>query len=96
MTDRRPDLQSLIDGPFLGVDKRRKTTGRSTPLPRGHVLPPGSGPVGETCGSCRHLFRNHMAKTYLKCELNRARWTGGGASDVRAKDAACAKWESKA
>jgi len=69
--------------------ERRK---RKEPKPSGHVARPGSGPAGETCGSCEHLFRNKMAKTYLKCELASAIWTGGRKSDVRAKDAACAKW----
>lgn len=67
---------------------------RKDPLPRGHIMSPGTGPKGETCGSCEHLFRNQMAKTYLKCELNRVRWTGGRATDVRAKDQACSKWEA--
>jgi hypothetical protein len=62
---------------------------------RGHMAPPGTGPKGETCGSCRHLYRNHMAKTYLKCELNRAKWTGGGGTDVRARDEACSHWKPK-
>lgn len=66
---------------------------RSTPLPRGHAFRPGTGSTGETCGSCKHLYRRHMAKTYLKCALNEKNWTGGGASDVRAKDPACKFWE---
>lgn len=93
--EKPSDLQSLIDGPFLGRGAVKKASGRSSPVPRGHVLPPGSGPAGETCGSCRHLARVVLAKTYRKCGLNRANWTGGGATDVRARDAACAKWEAK-
>lgn len=89
------DLQSLIDGPYLGQGKRSKPAGRSTPMPRGHVMPPGSGPPAETCGTCRHMARVALARTYRKCGLNRANWTGGGATDVRAKDPACVKWEPK-
>ena len=59
-----------------------------------HAAVPGTGPSGETCKSCRHLFRNRLAKTYLKCELVRQFWTGGGATDVKARDAACSKWET--
>jgi hypothetical protein len=70
--------------------KRRKPTAK-----RGHIALPGTGPVGETCGSCAHLYRIQMAKTYLKCGLARAYWTGGAGSDVRAGDAACSKWEAK-
>jgi hypothetical protein len=71
----------------------RKGLLRRSPVPRGYVMPPGTGPEGETCGSCKHLYRNQMSKVYLKCNLNRAKWTGGGASDIRAKSPACKKWE---
>lgn len=63
--------------------------------PRGHAFTPGSGPAGETCGSCAHLHRRVWSGTYLKCARNRANWTKGRASDVRAGDAACRHWERK-
>jgi len=66
---------------------------RTTPLPRGHAAPPGSGPQGETCGSCEHIFRKSLSKTYIKCALARARWTGGGGTDIRVRDPACRLWE---
>jgi hypothetical protein len=65
---------------------------------RGHAAFPGSGPDGETCGSCRH-YRTHRVgayrkgKTFPKCSLMRERWTAGKGSDIRKKDPACAKWE---
>ncbi len=65
------------------------------PSPKGlYAARPGTGPEGETCGSCRHLFRNQLARTYLKCSLMRALWTGGGGSDIKARAPACSKWES--
>ena len=60
-----------------------------------HAMPPGTGPEGETCGSCAHLYRKQRAKTYLKCALTRAFWTGGGGTDVRKRDPACSKWEAQ-
>ena len=54
--------------------------------------PIGTGPPSETCGSCANLYRRAFSKTYLKCELMRATWTGGAATDVKARDAACARW----
>jgi len=54
---------------------------------------PGTGPAGETCKTCRHLYRRTMAKTYLKCALTRHGWTGGGKTDVKATAPACSKWE---
>ena len=69
---------------------------RSTPLPRGHSGKPGSGPKGETCGTCKHrVHAQGGAKSYQKCELCRANWTHGPGSDIRAKDVACWKWEAK-
>lgn len=59
----------------------------------GHAAMPGTGPEGETCGSCAHLYRNRQQKTYLKCALMRAYWTGGFGTDVRARDLACRRWE---
>jgi len=82
--------REVIVSEFAQPKKKRKD-----PLPRGHIMPPGTGAKGETCGSCEHLARKQMSKIYLKCELNRARWTGGRATDVRAKDQACSKWEVK-
>jgi hypothetical protein len=67
---------------------------RSTTTPkRGHAARPGTGPEGETCGSCKHLARRQMSKAYIKCGLTKATWTGGPGSDIRAKDPACSRWE---
>jgi len=72
--------------------ERRKLL-RPKPKWRGlHAAEPGSGPPGETCGTCLNLMRKHLSKTYLKCRRVHSRWTGGGGTDVRAKDPACSKW----
>ena len=62
---------------------------------RGHAAIPGTGPEGETCGSCASYHVKRMAKTYRKCLLKKAAWTGGSRTDVRKGDAACAKWSVK-
>jgi len=90
-----PDLIELAAGPMLTPEQRRKLKPPCGTGKRGHVAPPGTGPEGETCGSCQHLYRNQMAKTYLKCGLNRAKWTGGLKTDVRARDQACRQWSAK-
>ncbi|MDP3740324.1 MAG: hypothetical protein Q8R02_23255 [Hyphomonadaceae bacterium] len=56
---------------------------------------PGTGPAGETCGSCKNLYRKHMGKTYLKCSLTEKFWTGGGGTDIKARSPACSKWEAE-
>lgn len=71
----------------VGKRKRRE------PKPNGYAYFPGTGPAGETCKTCKHIYRNRLAKTYLKCNLNQAKWTGGGGSDIRAKSPACKFWE---
>jgi hypothetical protein len=76
--------------------ERKRMRRRASERPRGHAMPSGTGPTGETCGSCRHLVRRQWSKTYLKCGLNQAAWTHGSRSDVRARDAACSKWAALA
>lgn len=61
----------------------------------GYADHPGTGPEGETCKSCQHLARVEYANVYLKCALMRAKWTGGGGTDVKARAPACSKWESR-
>lgn len=48
------------------------------------------GPADSTCGSCVHLERRELGKTYLKCAL--AKQTRGPATDVRAKWRGCSSW----
>lgn len=54
---------------------------------------PGTGPDGETCGSCEHIAR-HPSGHYRKCALVRDRWTHGPGTDIKARSPACSKWEA--
>ena len=55
----------------------------------------GSGPEGETCRTCLHYMRvRYHGAYYLKCGLMKAAWTHGAGTDIRAKWAACSKWET--
>lgn len=74
-------------------ERRKLLYGQISTVPKGHAAKPGTGPAGHFCRDCRHLVRHTYAKSYLKCLLARDRWTGGGGSDVRARDPACSKWE---
>lgn len=64
--------------------------------PNGYAKPPGSGPEGETCGSCfaYHSISYHR-KSYPKCELNRHNWTHGRGSDILKSAPACSLWRKK-
>jgi len=76
--------------PFVGKLPELKKKGQA----KGWAAPPGSGPTGETCGTCAHAYANHgHRKTFWKCELVRA--TLGPGTDIRLKWAACHRWEAK-
>jgi hypothetical protein len=62
--------------------------------PRGYADRPGTGPAGEACGTCRHAHRFKQSKSWIKCELNRGKWSGGRATDILAGSPACSKWEA--
>ncbi|MGH8326882.1 MAG: hypothetical protein ACRET2_08985 [Steroidobacteraceae bacterium] len=87
-------------GPIPAGFARPSTRGRGPQggkhyvTPRGYAAPPGTGPAGETCGSCKHCGRMRQAKRWIKCLLMRARWSHGRATDILARSPACSKWES--
>lgn len=60
---------------------------------KGYAVAPGSGPDGETCGTCCHLVTREFANKYFKCGL--VKYTGGPATDIRKKSPACHKWGKK-
>ena len=64
---------------------------------RGHYALPGSGPAGETCGSCVLLEMVAYAggKRHPKCLKRRASWTRNNQTDIARNDPACHGWEGK-
>ena len=87
-------LFDLAAGPML-TELQRKQLARSRKKTGLYAAQPGTGPESETCGTCAHLVRKQMAKTYLKCGLCKAQWTGGGGTDIKARSPACSKWEAR-
>jgi hypothetical protein len=83
----------LFGDPVRRQDLSKAPGKRREAKPAGYGGIPGTGPAGETCGSCRHHYRNRLAKTYHKCILARFKWTGGRASDILVRSPACSKWE---
>ena len=61
-----------------------------------HADAPGTGPAGETCGTCGYYTRvEYHDKVYRKCGLMKLYWTHGSGTDIRAKDPACTRWRAK-
>lgn len=75
--------------PYKGKQTRRKPT-----VVKGYAALPGSGPEGETCGSCGHHVIKRLGKKYHKCDLMRLAWTGGAGTDIRVRSPACSKWKA--
>lgn len=87
-------MKDMFGNEITFAEAKRLQKRKSTPK-KGYAAPPGTGPKDETCKTCKHIYRNRMAKTYLKCELMRAQWTGGAGTDVLASAPACRNWEAK-
>lgn len=57
----------------------------------------GSGPAGETCGTCVYCVQSPTARrpSTLKCSVVQDWWTHGAGTDIRARWAACSHWEQR-
>lgn len=71
--------------------KEIERKGKRKTMPNGNAAPRGSGPAGETCGTCRHAYNSgSSSKSYYKCQLVKP--TRGIGTDIRLKWAACNRW----
>ena len=62
--------------------------------PNGYAAPPGSGPKGERCNTCKFFCRRGgHARHFLKCLLLQRSWTHGPGTDILAKSPACMHWK---
>jgi hypothetical protein len=78
-----------LGGDIVTVKRR----GKHYIEPRGYYYHPGTGPEGETCGSCKHIT---PGRRWRKCGLNRARWTHSRGTDILVRAPACKYWEARA
>lgn len=57
-----------------------------------YPMPPGTGPEGESCGTCKYIRQvGYRTKRYFKC--GRMPLTHGEGTDIRKSSPACGKWE---
>jgi ribosomal protein L37AE/L43A len=84
--------QGIIDQAWLDAHPGARTVSKASSH-KGYAAEPGTGPKGETCGTCKHHVVKRMANRYHKCALVAHLWTGGGATDIKVRSAACRHWE---
>lgn len=85
-----PEERGLTEADML---ERKRARRRASERPRGYAWTPGTGPDGETCGSCRHRVRIPLSgKTVSKCGANRSAWTASRRTDILAGSPACKFW----
>lgn len=92
MSEIQPDMLGgkAVPGSRL---RRIRRTGKAPVAREGWADKPGSGPEGETCGSCTYCEAFHYRKRYYKCAAREGdHWKGGRATDIRPLDPACSKW----
>ncbi len=90
-----PRIQAALDAPFAGqAASFLPKVGRGRSIRKGFAAMPGTGPDGETCGSCAHCyFVQPNVKRFYKCRLTKL--THGAASDIKKRSPACARWEAQ-
>lgn len=87
-----PKIQFALDMPLQGKASIWQVQGKRRSKPKGgYAAPPGSGPEGEFCKTCRHIRRMMGGrKAFPKCAL--VKWTRGPGTDIRVNAPACSRW----
>lgn len=94
VSEVQPDM---LGGKAIPASRLRKGCKTRAPIKRhGWADTPGSGPVGETCGSCIYSGEYRFRHTYFKCTARPGdHWKGGRETDIRPMDPACSKWSGR-
>ena len=79
---------------FPSLRQKKANAGK----PQGYAAPPGTGPRGETCGSCEFAVRRqfnvkHFWKCHMYLKIYGVRWTNSYGTDIRLKSPACKHWQ---
>jgi hypothetical protein len=91
-----PRIQAALDAPMKGasLDLVRPTAAELW-MKKGFAAQPGSGPKGETCGTCAYRWLLELGyRSVSKCKLTRL--TKSKHSDVSKRSPACVRWERAA
>lgn len=61
--------------------------------PKGYAAEPGTGPIGETCKTCKHFTHKKHHRVYRKCLLMEKVWNNSYGTDIKACAPACRLFE---
>ena len=61
--------------------------------PEGYALSPGTGPEGQTCGTCTHRYT--MLSGHSKCALMGKVWDRTARTNILVKADACRDWSRR-
>lgn len=78
---------------FFGGRARRPVTSTATVPAQGYAAKPGTGPQGETCGSCTNCVFKQLKRRFYKCRLMARAWTYGRETDINIGSPACSHWQ---
>lgn len=82
----------MTDLDLFGKPINDAKAARKTPAPKGYARPPGSGPAGEFCRTCKHKRRRFTgSKVFYKCALVKP--TKGAGTDILVGSPACSRFE---
>ena len=77
---------------FFGGSEPPRDVQRFPSAPAGYAAPPGSGPRGETCGTCAHCrVRRIRGHDVYKCAQRERDWSHDRSTDVLVRSPACLK-----
>jgi hypothetical protein len=89
-------MSSCIDQAWLDLHPEVLSTPTRQRPDRAHPYAPGTGPKGQTCGTCQKCVCRHFTrKRYYKCRVLMKTWTGGAGTDIKLRDSACKSWEPR-
>jgi hypothetical protein len=86
-------MSSCVDLEWLAAHPEIFARPPSQKRDRAHPYPPGSGPAGQSCGTCIKCVKRQFANNHYKCRVMMRFWADG--TDVRLKDPACKSWEPR-
>jgi len=91
-----PRIQAALDAPLRGRPNTPKMKAK-----RGYAFPPGTGPHGETCRTCRHARPHDCSYRYWKCDRVVRKLDGyvdyepGSPTNIVLGSPACRGWERR-